>query len=87
METSSVCYILQPRKAIRWLKNRLEAVEKGLAPNVEHCLKQSCVSNVMFILRPLLFLFFEEGNIKISYIALLYCNCHFVLSANRDFSV
>ena len=30
---------------------------------------------------------FEEGKIKISDVLLLYCHCHFVLSANRGFSV
>ena len=33
----------------RWLKkNKLEAVEKELASNVEHCLKRSYVSSVTF---------------------------------------
>ena len=39
MEMSLVCYILQPKKTIKWLKNKLEVVEKELASNVKHCLK------------------------------------------------
>ena len=30
---------------------------------------------------------FEKGKIKISNVALPYCDCHFVLSAKRGFSV
>ena len=35
----------------------------------------------------MLFFTFEKGRIKISNVTLLYCHCHFLLSAKRGFSV
>ena len=35
----------------------------------------------------MLFLLLKKGRIKISDLPLLYCYCHFVLSAKRGFSV
>ena len=39
MEMSLVFYILQPRKAVKGLKNKPEAVEKESASSVAHYLK------------------------------------------------
>ena len=73
-------------KILNSQKDKLQAVEKEFASNVEHCLKKSCVSSIMFFFLKLYALFtFEEGKIKISNVSLLYCHCYFVLSLSKRF--
>ena len=62
-------------------------VEKKLASNVEHCLKQSCVSSVMFYSETVCSFTFEKGKKKTSNLSLLCCYCHVVLSAKKGFEI